>query len=73
MPNLSTFSPIGGHAIVLVGYGPYNPNNYSKNYFKFINSWGPNWGQGGFGFFDEEYVANVNVFWSEAFAVDLIK
>lgn len=72
-PKLATFSPIGGHAIVLVGYGPYNPSNLSKNYFKFINSWGSNWGQSGFGFFDEEYVANVNVFGSEAFAVDLSK
>lgn len=72
-PNLATFSPIGGHAIVLVGYGPYNPNNSSQNYFKFINSWGSNWGQGGFGFFDEDYVANVGVFGSEAFAVDLPK
>ncbi len=54
-------------------HGPYNSSNYSKNYFKFINSWGSNWGQGGFGFFDEEYVANVNVFGSEALAVDLPK
>lgn len=73
MPNLQTFSPIGGHAIALVGYGQYNPAALDKKYFKFINSWGSEWGQNGFGFFDEDYVANVNVFWTEAYAIDLPK
>jgi C1A family cysteine protease len=72
-PNLQTFTPIGGHAIVLVGYGQYNQADPNKQYFKFINSWGPGWGQNGFGFLDEEYVANVNIFWTEAYAVDLQK
>lgn len=72
-PNLQSFTPLGGHAIVLVGYGPYNSAAPNKQYFKFINSWGPNWGQNGFGFLEEEYVANVNVFWTEAYAVDLPK
>jgi C1A family cysteine protease len=72
-PNLQTFSPAGGHAIALVGYGQYNSAALDKKYFKFINSWGPTWGQNGFGFLDEDYVANVNVFWTEAYAVDLPK
>lgn len=72
-PNLQTFSPIGGHAIALVGYGQYNPAALDKKYFKFINSWGSSWGQSGFGFLEEDYVANVNVFWTEAYAIDLSK
>lgn len=72
-PNLQTFSSIGGHAVVLVGYGQYNPAALDKKYFKFINSWGSGWGQNGFGFLEEDYVANVNVFLSEAYAIDLPK
>ncbi len=35
-----------GHAMVVVGYDD------SKNAFKVINSWGSNWGDGGFGWID---------------------
>jgi hypothetical protein len=52
----------GGHAVVLVGYSE------PKQAFKLINSWGRNWGQGGFGwisyrvfvrFVDRAYVISV--------------
>jgi C1A family cysteine protease len=71
MPNQSAFKTTGGHAIVIVGYGNYNSNNPDQRYFKFINSWGPGWGDGGFGYLPEDYVANVNIFRCSAFAVDL--
>jgi hypothetical protein len=34
---------VGGHAVCVVGFDRRN------RYFKFINSWGPHWGDGGFG------------------------
>ena len=52
----------GGHAMVVVGYDD------AKQAFKLVNSWGPEWGQGGFGWVsytsfkarvDEAYVASV--------------
>ena len=42
--------PCGGHAVLLVGYNP------EKKVFLFKNSWGPNWGQNGFGFVSAEHV-----------------
>ncbi len=73
MPDMSNFKPIGGHALAIVGHGNYNPTDAGNNYFKFINSWGPEWGDNGFGYFPEEYVSNVNFFGSSAYAVDLLK
>jgi C1A family cysteine protease len=35
-PNLSTFQPTGGHAICIVGYGPFNDQKKQVNYFKFF-------------------------------------
>ena len=51
----------GGHATVIVGYGNYNPAVPSKNYFKVLNSWGPNWADSGFCYFPEEYVKSYTV------------
>ena len=47
---------IGGHAMTIVGYGNYNPALPSKNYFRVLNSWEPNWADGGFCYFPEEYI-----------------
>jgi hypothetical protein len=53
---------VGGHAMVIVGYDD------KKSAFKIINSWGQNWGEGGFGWVNyfamtnrgrEYYVMNV--------------
>jgi len=42
----------GGHVILLVGY------DSEKRTFIFQNSWGTNWGQGGFGTIPEDYILN---------------
>lgn len=68
-PNLSTFSWTGGHAIPIVGYGPYNKSKPTTCYFKFLNSWSPTWGDHGFGYFEETYFSNVNIFQIEAYEV----
>ena len=41
-----------GHAITLVGY------NEAKQTFKFINSWGPDWSDGGYGRMDYQTFVN---------------
>lgn len=67
-PALHGFTPTGGHAMSIVGYGPYNSAAPTKRYYKVINSWG-NWGDKGFGYFEEDYLNNVNVFGVEAYEV----
>ena len=42
----------GGHAILILGY------NKKLNKFKFLNSWGRNWGKRGFGYLDYDYLLN---------------
>jgi len=69
MPNMATFNPIGGTAIAIVGYGPYNGNSPTTMYFKFINSWGASWGDRGFGYLPAEYLCNVNIFQEELYAI----
>ncbi len=69
----SKFKVIGGHALVIVGHGQYNSKLPGQNYFRFLNSWGSALGDGGFGYFPEEYVANTNFFGVSAYAVDLLK
>lgn len=71
MPSIATFAPTSGHAVVIVGYGNYNRTEPSKNYFKFVNSWGPSWGNGGYGYLPEEYVTNPNVFSRGGYAIHL--
>jgi len=51
---------LGGHAILLVGF-----DNHTQK-FKFRNSWGNGWGQGGYGFLPFDYVLNAGLasdFW----------
>lgn len=50
MPDTSTESPIGGHALPLIGYS----DKYSG--FIFRNSWGSEWGQNGNGVVPYEYL-----------------
>lgn len=54
---------IGGHALTLVGYDDATES------FKFVNSWGKQWGDGGFGYLTYDYVMNPKYtypteFWS---------
>lgn len=50
----------GGHAILLVGYDD------EHKYFKFRNSWGPEWGNNGYGRIPYAYIGNPDLaddFW----------
>lgn len=49
LPEAKTPS-VGGHAVVMVGYDD------DKQLVKFANSWGPGWGQRGFGFIPYEFI-----------------
>ncbi|MCX7343322.1 MAG: C1 family peptidase [Proteobacteria bacterium] len=79
-PDMKTFLPAEDelstaevHAIVLVGYGKYNPSKPRKNYFKFINSWGACWGHKGFGYLEEKYITNQHLFSLGGYSIDLAK
>lgn len=51
--------PIGGHAVMLTGYDD------ATQRFKFRNSWGPDWGDGGYGYLPYGYVTSqlASDFW----------
>ncbi|MCL2083114.1 MAG: C1 family peptidase [Oscillospiraceae bacterium] len=49
----------GGHGVTLVGYDEL------KGAFKFINSWGTNWGLGGYGWASYEILSKSNVYGAE--------
>jgi C1A family cysteine protease len=60
MPDVNNEQLLGGHCILLVGYASY------KQLFKFRNSWGDSWGQGGYGTLPYQYVLDQNLssdFW----------
>lgn len=44
--------PIGGHDVLIVGYDD------RKRAFRFLNSWGDSWGDGGFGWMPYSYATN---------------
>jgi hypothetical protein len=46
---------LGGHCIILVGFDD------DKKYYRFINSWGPTWGDKGFGYLPYEYIKNIRL------------
>lgn len=54
---------IGGHAITIVGYDDNKVyrNGYSKKYgaFKFINSWGADWGDDGYGWISYDIINQI--------------
>jgi len=45
-------SPVGGHAVCVVGY------SREEKFFKFKNSWGSDWGEGGYGYLTYGYLEN---------------
>lgn len=54
-------SLLGGHCVLLVGY-----NDDTKE-FKFMNSWGKEWGENGYGYLPYKYILNQNLasdFWT---------
>lgn len=52
IPNTSTETLLGGHAILLVGYDD------KTKVFKFQNSWSISWGDNGYGYIPYDYVLN---------------
>ena len=68
-PNFKTFQSTCGHAFKVVGLGYYNKNNRQKLYAKIENSWGPNWGDSGFGYFEADHLAQLNSTAGEFFEV----
>ena len=60
MPDFSTESIVGGHCVVIVGYT-------SRSRFIIRNSWGDEWGDGGYAYFPEMYVTSPQLsadFWT---------
>ncbi len=51
---------IGGHAVMMVGY------DETKRRVKFKNSWGPNWGDKGYGYLPYDFITNglASDFWT---------
>jgi hypothetical protein len=45
---------IGGHAIVLIAYDEH------KKQFKFVNDWGPGWGDRGYGYISDAYIKDLS-------------
>ncbi|MDQ8196922.1 C1 family peptidase [Pelagicoccus enzymogenes] len=50
-------APNGGHAVTIIGYR-CEDGNIENAKFIFRNSWGDDWGAGGYGFFTYEYLIN---------------
>lgn len=59
-------APIGGHCVLIVGYNDEYNIGSSTGAFKIKNSWGPNWGQNGFGYLPYDYLLTGNAadFWT---------
>jgi hypothetical protein len=53
--TLPTAAPDNAHYILLVGY------DRAKKHFIFENSWGPTWGDKGFGYLPYEYVSKYSI------------
>lgn len=53
MPDVEKEGVVGGHAMLLVGYGQ------KPGYFTVANSWGPEWGDKGYCYIPERYVAST--------------
>lgn len=61
MPNVNTEAIIGGHAVMGVGYDD------AKQAVLVRNSWGPEWGQGGYFWMPYEFISNPTMasdFWT---------
>lgn len=52
----STSEPVGGHAVLFVGYDD------DRQVFKFKNSWGTGWGDRGYGYLPYAYLLTGNMF-----------
>jgi hypothetical protein len=52
VPENDNGDPLGGHAVLVVGYDDRN------QWFKFKNSWGQAWGDNGFGYLSYDFAGN---------------
>jgi C1A family cysteine protease len=66
MPNLTTESLQGGHAILIVGYDK-DPRSPTYQHFIVRNSWGTSWGNKGYCYIPYKYVLNSNLAYAEDF------
>jgi C1A family cysteine protease len=57
-PNDTTDTYSGGHEVMLTGYHDF------PGYFTFLNSWGSDWGNKGYGYLPYAYVSNTDLTWS---------
>lgn len=58
---LSDESYIGGHAVVVVGYDDEFPTPDGTGAFKVLNSWGTEWGNGGYSYVSYEAMAEDTI------------
>ena len=68
----------GGHAIAVIGYDDNMRANGLTGYFEIRNSWGPEWGDGGYGWIPYSYFTRVTAnfgqpYWMESWSsVDIV-
>lgn len=59
--NNKTGSSRGGHAITIVGYDDAMPTADGNGAFKFVNSWGTNWGDKGYGWISYKAISDPDL------------
>ena len=70
MPNYTNQTLIGGHAVVAVGYDDNMEANGTKGFMLIRNSWGPEWGQGGYFWMSYAFVNSGLL--SDAWVVEVV-
>ena len=55
IPDIKNETLLGGHCMLLIGFDD------SLKQFKIQNSWGPNWGDSGYGYLDYNYILNKDL------------
>ena len=65
-PQTTSADTSTGHAVLFVGYNEegytIKETTYPKAKYKFKNSWNTTWGDGGYGYLDEDYITNGLVY-----------
>jgi len=67
VPNIQSEILLGSHCCVITGF------NDEKQVFKCVNSWGTNWGDGGFFYMPYSYILDANLagdFWILNFTIE---
>jgi len=63
--EMTHYSPVGGHAVLLMGY--QDTPEYGGGYFICKNSWGRDWGEGGYFRIGYSQVSNAVKFGGDAY------